>query len=96
VSRVKYELGFLSQKAAFFIVTAAKTSNLAYSQMYGQENSLEGTRSTLEIISLVAVTRSQPMPCVKTIEISRIAKALFVCHTGLLSGSLCGAESYNF
>jgi hypothetical protein len=28
VSPVKYELGFISQKATFFIVTAVKTSNL--------------------------------------------------------------------
>jgi hypothetical protein len=28
VSPVKYELGFISQKTAFFIVTAVKTSNL--------------------------------------------------------------------
>jgi hypothetical protein len=28
VSPVRYELGFLSQKTAFFIVTAVKTSNL--------------------------------------------------------------------
>jgi hypothetical protein len=31
VSPVKYELGFISQKTAFFIVTAVKTSNLAQS-----------------------------------------------------------------
>jgi hypothetical protein len=30
VSPVKYEMGFLSQKTAFFIVTAVKTSNLTY------------------------------------------------------------------
>jgi hypothetical protein len=28
VSPVKYELGFMSQKTTFFIVTAVKTSNL--------------------------------------------------------------------
>jgi hypothetical protein len=28
VSPVRYELGFISQKAKFFIVTAVKTSNL--------------------------------------------------------------------
>jgi hypothetical protein len=28
VSPVKYELGFISQKTTFFIVTAVKTSNL--------------------------------------------------------------------
>jgi hypothetical protein len=27
---VRYELGFISQKTAFFIVTAVKTSNLTY------------------------------------------------------------------
>jgi hypothetical protein len=30
VSPVKYELGFISQKTTFFIVTAVKTSNLTY------------------------------------------------------------------
>jgi hypothetical protein len=29
VSPVRYELGFISQKTAFFIVTAVKTSDLA-------------------------------------------------------------------
>jgi hypothetical protein len=29
VSPVKFELGFISQKTAFFIVTEVKTSNLA-------------------------------------------------------------------
>jgi hypothetical protein len=30
VSLVRYDLGVLSQKAAFFIVTAVKTANLTY------------------------------------------------------------------
>jgi hypothetical protein len=30
VSPVKYELGFISQKTAFFIATAMETSNLTY------------------------------------------------------------------
>jgi hypothetical protein len=30
VSPVRYELGFLSQKTTFFIVTAVKTSKLAF------------------------------------------------------------------
>jgi hypothetical protein len=30
MSLVRYELGFISQKAAFFISTAVKTSNLTY------------------------------------------------------------------
>jgi hypothetical protein len=33
MSPVKYELGFISQKTAFFIVTAVKTSNLIYLYM---------------------------------------------------------------
>jgi hypothetical protein len=34
MSPVKYELGFISQQTPFFIVTAVKTSNLAYIYIY--------------------------------------------------------------
>jgi hypothetical protein len=30
MSPVRYELGFISQRTTFFIVTAVKTSNLTY------------------------------------------------------------------
>jgi hypothetical protein len=33
VSPVRYELGFISQKTTFFIVTAMKTSNLTIGRM---------------------------------------------------------------
>jgi hypothetical protein len=33
VSPVKYELGFISQKTTFFIVTAVKTSNLTWNDI---------------------------------------------------------------
>jgi hypothetical protein len=35
MSPVSYELGFISQKTAFFIVTAVKTSNLTYNSPPG-------------------------------------------------------------
>jgi hypothetical protein len=36
VSPVRYELGFLSQKTAFFIVTAVKTSNLTLDSLFAE------------------------------------------------------------
>jgi hypothetical protein len=35
VSPVKYELGFISQKTTFFIVTAVKTSSLTFNTVAG-------------------------------------------------------------
>jgi hypothetical protein len=34
VSPLKYELDFISQKTAFFIVSAVKTSNLIYTVLF--------------------------------------------------------------
>jgi hypothetical protein len=41
VSPVRYELGFISQKTTFFIVTAVKTSNLTWFSGYLEFRMLE-------------------------------------------------------
>jgi hypothetical protein len=39
VSPVRYELGFISQKTAFFVVTAVETSNLTNKEIIRTDSS---------------------------------------------------------
>jgi hypothetical protein len=56
VSPVRYELGFISQKTAFFIVTAVKTSNLTRKDLFTKRTS-NFSKEQLHSVKHYAVTR---------------------------------------